>query len=646
MNKKRNKLSTKAFTLVELLVAITILGIILVIAIPQVMNLQNSNRDTKYKKYAESMISSGKLYTDSHKKDMFGNSSSGCYDITYKELVEQNLLKGIKVDNADCEVYNGSSSLTFVRVLKSQDNYMYDVSIKCVDKDNRNKVLYEDKIPDSVCGGQDIAPPTISLTPNGASWTKGTNLKVTLKVSDQYGMLENVSIKYAWTTTPNSVSESEYKTHDFKNDRFEGTTVSPLKVKMTVPQNVTGTYYLVVKPVNVRDANGNTLYDNFISSAFNFDNTAPICAENNGSTEWTASNRTITVKCTDNNSGCNQSEYSQSYTTGTTVTGSLIISDKVGNQTTCSYNVYVDKTPPTTPTAGAIGTVSGSNTTGSIQTAASGSTDNPGSGVAGYRYLVTNTSTTPAKTAVTNEALTFTRSCNTSYYAWAVAIDNVGNISDVKSLGNTKDGVNAYSNYSACSVTCGGGTQTSTTNSCALITAPSSQACNTHSCYCQETTETYGEWSACDAACGATGTQYRDVFLVDKYDNSYSCGKRATQDTQSCNGDPCPHVHRYGDYYNHISATYKNYYNDTISYDAHWSNCSCGREHYPPAGTTLKRLQCVDCGYRKTTVWCPCAYGPCFESPPATPTPTPTPTPTKTKTPIVKPGIQPTAMLW
>ena len=36
---------------------------------------------------------------------------------------------------------------------------------------------------------------------------------------------------------------------------------------------------------------------------------------------------------------------------------------------------------------------------------------------------------------------TFIRSCGTSYYAWVVAVDNVGNISDIVSLGSTSDGV-------------------------------------------------------------------------------------------------------------------------------------------------------------------------------------------------------------
>ena len=141
----------------------------------------------------------------------------------------------------------------------------------------------------------------------------------------------------------------------------------------------------------------------------------------------------------------------------------------------------IDLTGPTTPTGGAIGNVSGSNTTGTIQTAASGSTD---AGVGGitYKYLVTNSNSAPAKnnTGFTT-TMTFARSCGTSYYAWAIAEDSLGNRSEVKSLGSTADGANSYSGWSACSKTCGGGTQTRT-NTCALVTTGFSQSCNTQSC--------------------------------------------------------------------------------------------------------------------------------------------------------------------
>ena len=52
MKKKRG------FTLIELLVAIVILGIIILLSIPQISNLIDSNNDAKFKAYEKTVLSS------------------------------------------------------------------------------------------------------------------------------------------------------------------------------------------------------------------------------------------------------------------------------------------------------------------------------------------------------------------------------------------------------------------------------------------------------------------------------------------------------------------------------------------------------------------------------------------------------------
>ena len=48
--------NNKGFTLIEVLVAITIMGIITVMALPGVQQLQSRNRERKYEKYGESFL--------------------------------------------------------------------------------------------------------------------------------------------------------------------------------------------------------------------------------------------------------------------------------------------------------------------------------------------------------------------------------------------------------------------------------------------------------------------------------------------------------------------------------------------------------------------------------------------------------------
>ena len=263
------KKNQKGFTLVELLVAITILGIILVIALPQLSNIQQNNKTTKYRKYADTMLTSAKLYTDSYTEDMFGNNKSGCVDIPYDDMKDKDLLKDIKVDGSTCK-----SDDSYIRVRKANDHYFYEVSIVC--KDKNNKIVYENKLPRDACNGNgpDIDGPHISITPSTKDWTKGTNEKVTVNIWDEYGMLENTEIRLSWTK--NGASYGSTTTHNFKNKRYDGaSSTSPLKYEIEVPQNETGKFILTVTPVDVRDSVGNYQTQAVSSGEYKLDNTPP-----------------------------------------------------------------------------------------------------------------------------------------------------------------------------------------------------------------------------------------------------------------------------------------------------------------------------------------------------------------------------------
>lgn len=298
--------------------------------------------------------------------------------------------------------------------------------------------------------------------------------------------------------------------------------------------NDSNTKNKVVKTANItiKDKAGNS---NSCSMNVYVDKQKPTCTVSGGSTSWTGGNRTVTINCNDGSgSGCKVSSFKDTVTT-TTKTKTYTVEDNAGNTGTCTANIYVDKTAPTTPTGGNIGAVSGSNASASIKTAASGSKDSH-SGFSHYLYLVTNSSSTPSKNDsrfTTSRA--YTRACGKSYYAWAVAVDKVGNRSSVKSLGSTKDGANKYSNWSKCSKKCGGGTQTRT-NSCALITTGKSQSCNTMSCCSSTTTKWSGKWGSCSKSCG-TGTQTMTGTKYSTYDSSVSCG--TTSKSQNCNTQSC-----------------------------------------------------------------------------------------------------------
>lgn len=92
------------------------------------------------------------------------------------------------------------------------------------------------------------------------------------------------------------------------------------------------------------------LEDNTCSIIDTDDKTPPTCGETIGeSTEWTSGNRTITVKCSDNRSGCKS--VTKTFNS-TTKVGYIEIKDGNNNTASCPVDVYIDKTPPVCSSSG------------------------------------------------------------------------------------------------------------------------------------------------------------------------------------------------------------------------------------------------------------------------------------------------------
>lgn len=341
--------------------------------------------------------------------------------------------------------------------------------------------------------------------------------------------------------------------------------------------------------------------------------TAPIIT--GGSTNWSSSAKTIRVsKQSTAMSGINNYQYCIGTSTngcdgtwtdlasGTTSTSistngiryiyfrAISKSGREG-QSSLYQTTMIDTEGPSVPTTGTIGNVSGTNTTGTIQTEASGSTDSE-SGDITYKYLVTNTNTTPSKDDEGfTTSKTFTRSCGTTYYAWAIAEDALGNRSEVVSLGNTSDGANSYSAWGSCSKICGGGTQTRT-NTCALVTTDLSQACNTQSCNYAATNSSYtgtlvsNNYSAPTKTEICGGQMYTDfgshyVHTCRKCGQSFTNSYLANQDSDP--GKDC-NVH----YQDHTATVYYCPYGGTLS------GSTCLRSSYTcPNGGTLSGSTCI-----------------------------------------------------
>lgn len=117
--------NNKGYTLIELLTAIVILGIITGMSFPVLTVLRNRNETKKYEMYGETLISAAKLYVDSNEKDL--NIKDGDWiEITYERLKEKNLIKDININGITC-----NSNRTTVIVKNANGKYKYSYNLAC-----------------------------------------------------------------------------------------------------------------------------------------------------------------------------------------------------------------------------------------------------------------------------------------------------------------------------------------------------------------------------------------------------------------------------------------------------------------------------------------------------------------------------------
>jgi len=106
----------------------------------------------------------------------------------------------------------------------------------------------------------------------------------------------------------------------------------------------------------------------------------------------------------------------------------------------------------------------------------------------------------------------------------------------------------SWSGWSACTKSCGGGTQYRTRTATSAYNGQScgisgtnqrqEQACNKMDCCSEKVISGYGSWSSCDASCGG-GMQRRDIYYVSKFNSSVSCGTMKSASSQTCNTQSC-----------------------------------------------------------------------------------------------------------
>ena len=261
MNYKSKK---RGFTLVEVIVTITILGVVTLVALPVITSLKSQFDISKFKVYQSSLESAGKLFVDSNLEDVFGNEENGCTEISYTSLVEKRLLEDISIDGVTC--FNGQ---TYVRTRKTGSKIEYETSLYCTQ--NGNEVYSSVLDSADSCENEMGQGPTITISSSKSLDKVYKTNSATIILKDSSGLSENQKLKYKWIkdSVDGTIEGEKELNISFARGKVEH------KIPVDTPSGQTGNYYLVVTPIDVKDVNGNQTTQVVSKGPFKLDNTAP-----------------------------------------------------------------------------------------------------------------------------------------------------------------------------------------------------------------------------------------------------------------------------------------------------------------------------------------------------------------------------------
>lgn len=403
----KSKRKKKGFTLIELLVVIMLIGIVLGISIPAVVNLQKSQNARKFEYFTTIVGEAADLYVEQYGKSF--DETENCFDIPYDSLVEEEL---IQESDITCLSSEGQQGIVQATRVPGTNHFTYQYFLTCTDR-TTGEVFHES-----------------GTAPTGC---KGVNGNFNVNIDSAVKVVDGVTSDYTfdtWTRGKVIITLSSVNPYFYDIDHYEYSLDGSNYARMTGNQITfevsmnSKIYFRVV------DTNGNVSGDTV--AIVKIDNDKPTAtlslSGTKGNNDWYIS--TVTGTCTNQNDGSGSGVASctvnpGSYTTSTSnATFTLTIKDYAGNSNSVSQTVKIDKDAPvmtgaTLKTADGKNYTSGSTTSQDV-TIKVAATDTP-SGIQKYIYTTDNWATT--RDVPSNWIINTTSSAEYQ----VKAIDNAGN---------------------------------------------------------------------------------------------------------------------------------------------------------------------------------------------------------------------------
>ena len=346
MNKKSN---IKGFTLIEMLAAIVILGIISSIAIVSVINLRKNQENKFDQNQLQVFKQTAKDYFNDHKSIIPVKNGESSVIIRLSDLIEENYIDSLLTYNK--KSYSPNS---YVKITKIGTKYIYEVFLCKEEDDNEctKKVPQKDKNKGDIKFKYDG---NLKKYNNDDTQYSNNSVKVKYNVYDNDGIK---TLRYFIYRNRKKIYTSEpLYPSDNNLSEYEDT------ITLNVNDREDGKYEIEVEVFDNNDISTIKKIDPIY-----LDTKAPTCTVSGGSIEWinkksATTSRTIKAECTDIGSGCiiEKVEWSYSKDIDTTRAGAFggigidgRVSDKAGNEAICAANqtVRIDKTPPTCTVSG------------------------------------------------------------------------------------------------------------------------------------------------------------------------------------------------------------------------------------------------------------------------------------------------------